>query len=247
MASYVGEGPIFLLEYALRGLRVAVLLSLWQVILSDQPDAPMTLAAVLTYTLMSEVFGSQLLVRTQIATAFWEGSIVTHFVQPMGIVSQFAAGLLGRWVIDWAFFSLPLLAVASWLGVPVFPATAEAGLLFLCSLSLSVCLGLALDFIFAALAIALELPTWLIESMRRALTRLLAGAVIPLALLPWGLGEIFQWLPFASLAWAPLAIYTATADAGGLLAGQVAWSLTLWPLALWMWRANREKMVAHGG
>ena len=32
--------------------------------------------------------------------------------------------------------------------------------------------------------------------------------MIPLALFPWGLGEWLEWLPFASQAWAPLALYT---------------------------------------
>ena len=28
---------------------------------------------------------------------------------------------------------------------------------------------------------------------------------------------------------------------------QVFWNLTLWPLALWAFRASRERMVSYGG
>ena len=38
---------------------------------------------------------------------------------------------------------------------------------------------------------------------------LMSGALLPLAYYPWGLGEVFAWLPFAAMAWAPLAIYTS--------------------------------------
>ena len=54
---------------------------------------------------------------------------------------------------------------------------------------------------------------------------MLSGAVIPLALLPWGLGDVLEWLPFASLAWAPLSIYTGIGDAPRLIALQVFWAL----------------------
>ena len=34
---------------------------------------------------------------------------------------------------------------------------------------------------------------------------------------------------------------------GERLGAQVFWNLTLWPLALWVFRASRERMVSYGG
>ena len=68
-----------------------------------------------------------------------------------------------------------------------------------------------------------------------------------LALLPAGIGAVFGWLPFASMASAPLQLYIGTGDATRLLALQVGWSLLLWPLARWLWRISRERMVSYGG
>jgi ABC-type uncharacterized transport system permease subunit len=31
------------------------------------------------------------------------------------------------------------------------------------------------------------------------------------------------------------------------MASQVVWAVVLWPLADWLWRANREKLVGYGG
>jgi ABC-2 type transport system permease protein len=118
-------------------------------------------------------------------------------------------------------FSIPLLLLAPLLGVDPRAVDPGAGGLLLVSLGLAVAVGLALEF--------------------------LSGALVPLALLPWGLGEVFAWLPFAATASAPLRIYTGTGDALPLLAMQAGWAVALWPLANWLWRANREKLAFHGG
>src|SRR5688500_12585442 len=109
-AGTVGEGPLFLVDYALRLFRVVVLLSLWRAILggSTQPTS-MSLEAVLTYTLISEAFAEQLAVRTTISQAFWEGTIVMRFLRPMGLIRQFAAEMGGLWLVHFVLFSVPLL------------------------------------------------------------------------------------------------------------------------------------------
>jgi ABC-2 type transport system permease protein len=241
----VTEGPAFLLDYLLRALRVAVLLSLWRIVLGGAADAPVAIGAVLAYALLAEVLADQLHVRTTLADAFWQGTISQHFLRPMPLVPQFASEMLGGWLVNLALFSLPLVLAAPLFGVDLSPASATAA--FALSLALAIVLGLAFDFITAAVTVALEQPVWLVFWVRQAIAVVLSGAVVPLALLPWGLGGWLEWLPFASLAWAPLAIYTGMGEAPRLIALQVFWCLALWPLAGWMWRANREKVVGFGG
>lgn len=246
--SYVGDSPLFLADYLLRLLRVAVLLSLWRVILAGRgEESGLTLGAVLTYTLVAEVFAEPLNVRTELQTALWDGSIATRMLQPLGVFGHFAAEMFGRWWFGFVVFSLPLLVCAPLLGVDPRPASLGAGVLFGVSLVLAVSVGLAVEYIFGALMVALQLNLWAIVQVRSALSTLLSGALLPLALLPWGLGEAFGWLPFAAMASAPLRIYTGTGEPLSLMALQLGWSLILWPLAVWLWRANRERFVAYGG
>jgi ABC-2 type transport system permease protein len=247
-ASYAGDSRYFLADYLLRFLRVSLLLSLWRIILADRESVSgMTMGAVLTYTLIAEVFGEQLTCRAGIEEAFWEGTVVTRFLRPMGMVGQFAAEMAGRWCFTFCTFSLPLLLAAPLLGVDPAPSSPTAGVLFFASLGLAVSIGLALEFLFAALMIWLELSVWLLGNFRAAVGTLLSGALLPLALLPWGLGTVFAWLPFASMASAPLRIFTGTGNPGMLLAVQAGWAVLLWPLVGWSWRACRERMVSHGG
>ncbi len=83
--------------------------------------------------------------------------------------------------------------------------------------------------------------------IRDAVSVLLSGAIIPLALMPWGIGDVLVYLPFASLASAPLRIYTGTGDPFFLIGLQAFWVVILWPVAHLLWNANRERLVSHGG
>ena len=149
-ASMVGEDVIFVIQFLFRLLRVLVLLSLWRNILPGHEVAGMTLGTTLTYTLIQEVFTEQLLPRTNIEWALFDGGIAMRFLQPLGLVSQFTAHMLGRWIFGLLCFSLPVLLLAPWLGIQVLPSSAGAGLLFLGSLVGTIAIGVALDFIFAA-------------------------------------------------------------------------------------------------
>jgi ABC-2 type transport system permease protein len=248
-AGTLGESPLFLLDYALRLLRVVVLLSLWRAILggAHSPAGGMSLEAVLTYTLISEAFAEQLAVKTTISLAFWEGTIVLRFLRPMGLVRQFMAETSGLWIVHFMLFSIPVLLLSPLLGVDPRPASPASGVLFVVSLSLAIVVGLAIEVLFAAITVATEQPVWLVDNMRVAVATLLSGSLLPLAYYPWGLGELFAKLPFAAMAWAPLAIYTGATDPLPAIVLQAFWAVVLWPVARHVWNINREKVVGYGG
>ena len=246
--SYVGDSPLFLLDYLLRLLRVAVLLSIWRTLFRhNQQVSGFTLPALLTYTILAEAFSEQLEASTDVVWSFWDGTIATRFTRPLSVMTQYMAETCGKWAFNLTTFSLPLLLLAALMGVRPLPANALAALLFPISLVLGIAIGFALDFLFTSLAIGLQFPPFALQRVRAAVAALLSGAFIPLALLPWNLGRAFGWLPFASMASAPLRIYTGSGRPLPLLALQSFWAALLWPLALWFWRKNQERMVAYGG
>jgi ABC-2 type transport system permease protein len=247
-AAVVGDNSLFVLGYVLRLARVAVLLGLWRIILEGRGTVGgLTIGSVLTYTLIAEVFSEPLTCQTELAWALHQGAIGPRFLWPMGLVGQFGADAAGRWAFGLVFFSLPLFLVAPLLGVNPAPASLAALGLFLPSLALAVTVGLAIDFIFGALAINFEQSVYVVSRVRGGMTVLLSGGLLPLALYPSGLGALFGLLPFASVASAPLRIYTGTGDATTLLAIQAFWAVALWPFAGWLWRVNRQRLVTHGG
>jgi ABC-2 type transport system permease protein len=248
--AYIGENRLFGIGMVLRLLRVLLLLSVWRLILTGRGQVSgMTLGSVLTYTLVSEMFADWLQCRTWLEDAFWSGSIVTRMLRPMPLFAQFSSEMFGSALVTFVLFSVPLFLCGPLLGVNPLPASAGAALLFPVSLVLAVSVGLALEYIFSGAAVLFEIPPYALTSFRSAITGLLSGAFIPLALLPQGVGVALGWLPFASQASTPLRIYTGTAGASALplIAAQVVWVAILWPIAHGIWNRARERMVTFGG
>lgn len=244
----VGEGPLFLADFALRLLRVLVWLSLWRLVFASRSEAGgMSLAQVLTYALLSEAFGELLACKTWIESSFWSGSITTRYVRPMGVLAQFVAEASGRWAVGLLFFSVPLLCAGPLMGIQIGPVSASTGALFVLSLVLAVGVGLAIEFLTAAGAVWFELHPSVVCQARDALSVVLSGALVPLALMPWGIGRVLEWLPFASMASAPLRIYAGAPDAGRLLILQAGWIVVPWSLTVMAWTKSRERMVCFGG
>jgi ABC-2 type transport system permease protein len=249
----LGDGWYFVLDYVLRFLRVAVLLAIWRTILAGRESAGeggMTLEQVLTYTLANAVFADQVAARTHLEIQLWSGAIAGRMLRPMNLAAQVVAQMVGSWLLGLVCFSLPLLLAAPLLGVNPLPAGAGAGVLFVLSLALGVAVAVGLDFCVASLMARYGWNTWDVERMRAASFTLLSGAIVPLALLPWRLGDVLVWLPFGAMAWAPLRIYTgagSAAEALGLVAAQAGWAVVLAIAAQWLWRVNRQKVVIYGG
>jgi ABC-2 type transport system permease protein len=232
----------------LRLLRVIILISLWRSVFGERASVGgMSLEAVMTYTLIAEAFSTQMSIRTALSDTLWEGIIANRLLRPIGIYGQFIAEMIGGWVPSLLLGTLPLLIVAPFLGIDVAPSSPAAVPLFVLSIAFGVGVGTALDVFFSACMVFLEQSVYALTQIRDAVSVLLSGAVLPLALLPWDLGEYLVWLPFAALASAPLQIYTGTGDPLFLLALQAGWMLVLWPLAHGFWSLSRERLVAHGG
>ncbi|MEQ7126633.1 ABC-2 family transporter protein [Actinopolymorpha sp. B11F2] len=244
----VGDSWLMFADAGLRISRVLVLLAIWRTLVDPgEVVGGFTLPALLTYTLVAEMFAQQLQAKSALDFWLWEGTIASRLLHPMSLVGQLVAQLLGSWLFGICAVTLPILALSPLLGVDPAPASWLGGVAFVPSLVLSVAIALAMDVILGAVTVAYGLNTWLVGMLRTALFGLLAGAVLPLAILPWGWGKVFDWLPFASMVSAPLRIYTGTGDPLLLMPVQAGWVLVLWLVAGRVWWRNRERLVGYGG
>jgi ABC-2 type transport system permease protein len=186
--------------------------------------------------------------RTNVQNSLWNGDVAIRCLRPAGFFEQYTAEALGQWLVGLAVFTVPLLLASPLLGVSVQPASGAALAWFVASLLLAVSVGLAIEYTFAALMILFFYrDAWAINRLRYAVSMLLSGGVIPLVLLPWGIGDVLALLPFASVASAPLLIYTGMGDPPRLVLLQLFWSGLLWPVAFGLWRSSQERIMSHGG
>ena len=90
-AGVVGESALYLVQFLFRFLRVVMLLAIWRTLLGGPGAAAgITLPALLSYTLIAEVFADQLSPNTEIEWSLHDGGIATRFLQPLNLVAQSA-------------------------------------------------------------------------------------------------------------------------------------------------------------
>jgi ABC-2 type transport system permease protein len=89
--------------------------------------------------------------------------------------------------------------------------------------------------------------SWLVYTIKRAISALFSGNLIPFAVMPWGLGEILKTFPLGSLGGAPLSIYTGLEEPLKIILVQVLWNTILWPVAHLIFKKAQERMVSQGG
>jgi ABC-2 type transport system permease protein len=227
---------------------LVILLLLWRSLAAQGADlGGFTLEQLLAYTLLASILREQLSVITPATTAFWEGSIISRYLRPLPVLGQMIAETVGGWLPGLALYTLPMICIAGLLGINLLPILATNGPLFLCSLLLAVSLGFALDFLYASLVIYVKNASYQAYTIRQAITSLFSGAVIPFALLPWGLGRALEMLPFGSVASAPLLVLVGVSDPLRLIGLQLIWNLVFWPVTIWAFRGSEERMVSYGG
>ncbi|MBR6891033.1 MAG: hypothetical protein IKN05_08595 [Clostridia bacterium] len=231
-------------EYLIKLIALAAQWMVWCAVLPEGAVVDgMTRRGMLIYVTVSSALAPLLDVRTPASSWLHDGTLLGLFQRPRGVFGQLAAHTAGGWLIPLGLYGLPLLARSALLGFAPVPASGW----FFPSLLLCVCQGFAVDYLFACLQMAIRNADWAMYVLRGALTALLTGALIPFAALPWGLGRWLELSPLGTLAGAPLALLAGIGNPARLIGAQVFWNITLWPLALWAFRASRERMVSYGG
>lgn len=231
-------------EYLLKLIALAAQWMVWRAILPEGVVVDgMTRRGMLVYVTVSSALGPLLDVRTPASSWLHDGTMLGLFQRPRSVYGQLAAHTVGGWLVPLSLYGTPLLALSALMGFPPVP---ESGWFFP-SLLLCVSQGFAVDYLFACWQMRMRNVDWAMYVLRGALAALLTGGLIPFAALPWGMGRWLELSPLGTLAGAPLALLTGLGAPARLIGAQLFWNITLWPLALWAFRASRERMVSYGG
>ena len=231
-------------EYVIRAAGSLAMLLIWKTLAQSGGDLNgMTLQQLITYTLLTAILHPLLDVRTPVSSWLHEGVLQSLYQRPMGVLSQLTAMTLGSWVMQLLCLSLPLMLLMPVLGGSLLPQSPW----FFPSIVLAVIQGFCVDFLFGCLIVRVANMSWQIECLRSALTGLLTGAVIPFALLPWGVGKYLALSPLGTLAGASLSLFVGTGDAALLIPAQLLWTAILLPLSVYCFHRSTERMMSYGG
>ncbi len=233
----------YLPRLGLNILHMVPLMFLWTVLAESGVEIGMSLTALLSYTYVNMMLGDILTVQTMLSKWNYSGELTSLFTRPYPVFGQVVSITIGSWLLNLILLVPVMVLLAPFIGVNIIPASP----MFFLSLILCISLGFAIDLIFACIGIYLQGVTWLVHSIRMALVSLFSGEIIPFAILPFGLENIFKFQPFGSLNAAPLSIFVGTADIAQVIITQIAWNIILWIVAVVYFRKSREKLVSYGG
>ncbi len=242
-------GLIYILgQYLLELAKLIFLILIWESLAKQGADLGIfSFNELLIYSLGAAILAEQLNVVTPATTSFWEGSIISRYLRPMPVLMHLSLETIGSWLPRIVIFSIPTFTTILITNIELLSYFTESIGHSLISLTLSISLGFAIDYIFASLVIRFKNANYTAYSIRMALITFLSGSVIPFDLFPYQIGKILQILPFGSLASAPLLILLDKGDAFELIALQMFWNLVLWPLAIYTFAKSKERMVSYGG
>jgi ABC-2 type transport system permease protein len=150
-------------------------------------------------------------------------------------------------MVIFAMLLLPVVGLADWALKP--PPTWDAGLLFLVSMGLAVCLACAVTMLMHV-ALVWTLTGEGINRIMLSIVTILTGMVVPLPLFPDWLQPFLRWQPLRGIVDVPYRIYSGDIlprTAMGELLQQVLWvALLIW-LGRWLLTVSIRRLVIQGG
>jgi ABC-2 type transport system permease protein len=245
----------FWLEMGGMLLELYVIATLWRVLFEQTPQGfgNATLEQMITYTVLGILLGAVLTVdegaHNYLQTQVRMGLITSDLIKPVDFMLHMMARDFGATVVRVTFYLLPPLLLAYLLFDLVLPAdplqlvyfliaTLQAwGILFFC------------NFLFGLISFkTLDLIGFIFTYY--ALIRFASGQFIPLWMYPDWLQPLLYALPFQSVFYTPLALFTGVISGDQVaeaLWTQTAWLVGLFLVARLIWNRIYRHLVVQGG
>ncbi|MFI6268540.1 ABC transporter permease [Micromonospora zamorensis] len=247
---YRGE---FLFQLAGVVVQTVALFTVWQAVFAGTSGgelAGLSWEQMKGYIFVSFVTGTLLSSFTdvQLAGRVLSGSVALDLVRPIDYqLSRFAESL------GYAIGELFIVAVMGSTLLLVFGGAAlpDPGLAGLFLLSLLAVLPLKFGLVYLVGLLCFWTGNFHGLSLSRvAVSSILSGALVPIALFPDWLQLLCALSPFPGIVSTPALIYLGEvrgAEALGLIAVQLLWIAVLWGAARLLWNAGVRRITAHGG
>ena len=208
------------------------------------------LQQVMTYLVAGQVVSNAAFLQTEqfIGNRVRKGTIVNELKRPLSLMSHVYFHELGWVVFNTLAKAVPIaLLGALFLNIPL-PGPVNA---FYFALSTFLAFNLVFLLAYAnAMLVFWTKVDWSLRMARNTVTNLFSGVLFPLYLLPAGLADIFNVLPFRAMADAPIQIFTGQASGTQVLeifGLQIFWIIIIFIIAHLMWRKAKKRLTVQGG
>jgi ABC-2 type transport system permease protein len=233
---------------AMMGLAVGYYV--WRTVFAQQGRVgPFDWPQIKTYLLFAAFFTILVSGESEVAYRISYGYIAVDLTRPLRLGLVRMAESAGQAVTELVMALLLWVLAATIVGGLAMPSTPLGWALLLLSL------------VWAVLLKASIVHTWIlvcfwtynaygVERLRYAVTAVLSGGIVPIALFPSWLRHTAQFLPFQGIVVTPAEVAIGRGGASWALAAiavQAAWVAVLGLLATWLWRRGLRRVAIQGG
>lgn len=224
---------------------------LWHAAYTDKDlIAGLSLDQVLAYTLIGRVAAGFLTAPTaalRIGSRVRTGAIVHDMVKPVDLHTQLLWQGLGRAGFSFVATGLPLLLAMAALGVLEIPSPGRL-LLFLISLLMAYVTVFSTSFLSGVFTFYTKTAVGV--DYVYTVVSLLSGEFLPLEFFPAWLRTAADYLPFKSMHYIPMAIWSGIAGPGEVmpsLISQCLWTLGMVAVSKMAWSGALKSLTVQGG
>lgn len=212
--------------------------------------AGMNISSMLTYVVIAMLLGNYVAgVGGQLSQNVHDGSVAIELMRPYDLLHKLLALDLGQKVTGTIQNTLPMLVIAFLFLHINPPASVTGGFLFVVSALLGVLLGAQIDLITGIVAFW-TVNVWGVRVLRDAILLFFTGSLIPINLFPSWLQNVEKFLPFQSMVYIPVSIYTGKLtgmNAAVAILVQLAWLIGVYISIRLIWAVAIRKVTIFGG
>lgn len=229
-----------------------ILVALYRALYAGKPQS-IPIESVATYVWLQQAFFRMMLASdSELVDKIKSGDIAYDMCRPVDMYGFYYARIMAQKLMGSLMRAVPMLIVA-FLLPKGWGISLPASFLELISAIPALLLGLlcvcALENITVAFTMKTLDPRG-IQGLLNLLMMTLSGNLFPLTLFPESWQKVITFLPYAQLLDAPIRFYTGEYlpnEAFRIYGIQAFWVVILIALGVYMWNANKKRMVVQGG
>lgn len=229
---------------------VVIQWSLWTAVYRNQESvAGISLATMMTYVMVGRVIagflGEPVSLRTN--ARVWSGAIVHDLVKPVDLHVQLLFQSLGSATFRLISTGLPLLLILRLAGLLKIPEPKTLGI-FLVSALMGYVTVFSTSFLSGVITFHVKSKVGI--DYMYTVVELFSGLYFPLQFFPGWLRTVADWLPFKSIHYVPLAIWsgiTAPGEIASSLLTQLVWTAVMVLASRALWSGAVKSLTVQGG
>ncbi|UAL45688.1 ABC-2 family transporter protein [Sutcliffiella horikoshii] len=233
-------------------LRLVIMYFFWVAVFQNRTEiSSISFESMITYVVIAMMLENYVSgAGNEMARNIKNGDIALELLKPYDYLTKLIFMDLGSKANSFVRTTIPIFLVAIiFIGIQA-PPSLEVAILFLASMLVGILIGTQIDLIIGVLAFW-TVNVWGVRVLREAIVKFFSGALIPLTLFPGWFQEVSSYLPFQSMIFVPVAIYTGQIKMGPdaliAFATQLFWLALLFIVVRVVWTQAVKKVTVFGG